>query len=162
MTRVENLVSLKLTNKEIATLQGHFKAISDLLKPHMVALTNEERRQMPKMSDKSVPFVEKALQYAKKYPELVPAFIDMSEMGIDVRAVETLNDLHQDAHRICGNLDDTRMLAGSEAYVAALAFYNSVKMGTKMNVPAAKQVYEDLKKRFEAQGQRREETPEAV
>ena len=46
--------------------------------------------------------------------------------------------------------------------MAALAFYNSVKMGTKMNVPAAKQVYEDLKKRFEAQGQRREETPETV
>ncbi len=35
-------------------------------------------------------------------------------------------------------------------------------MGTKMSVPAARQVYEDLKKRFEAQGQRREETPEAV
>lgn len=162
MTRVENLVSLKLTDKEVATLQGHFKAISDLLKPHVVALTNEERRQMPKMSDRSVPFVEKALQYAQKYPELVPPFINMSEMSIDVRAVETLNDLHQDAHRICGTLDDTRMLSGSEAYVAALAFYNSVKVGTKMNVPAARQIYEDLKKRFENQGQRREETPASV
>ena len=158
MTVLENLVSLKLSAKEVEKLQSHFQGISDILKPHVVALTNEERRQLPKMSDKSVPFVEKALQYAKKHPEFVPAFISLPEMTIDVQAVSTLNNLLQDAHRICGALDDTRMLAGSEAYVAALAFYNSVKVGVKMNVPAAKPIYDDLKKRFESQGQRREET----
>lgn len=162
MTVLENLVSLKLSEEEIVLLQNHFQGISDILKPHTVALTTDERRQLPKMSDRSVPFVEKALQYAQKHPELVPAFIDTTEMGVDVRAVNILNDLLQDAHRICGTLDDTRMLAGSEAYVAALAFYKSVKMGAKMNVPGARQIHEDLKKRFESQGQRREDTPESV
>lgn len=41
------------------------------------------------------------------------------------------------------------MLAGSEAYAAALSYYNSVKMASKLNVNGAKAIYEDLRKRFE-------------
>jgi hypothetical protein len=40
------------------------------------------------------------------------------------------------------------MLAGSEAYIAALAYYNSVKQAAKMNVPGARAIYDDLSKRF--------------
>jgi hypothetical protein len=40
-------------------------------------------------------------------------------------------------------------LAGSEAYVTALAYYNSVKLGAKLDVPNAKAVYSDLKIRFD-------------
>ncbi len=109
------------------------------------------------MSDKTEPFVDKSLQYAEKHAELVPAFVSVPEFKIDRQAVAVLKDLLQDARQICDTLDDTTMLAGSEAYVAALAIYNSVKMGTRMNVPAARPVYEDLKKRFETQGSRREE-----
>jgi len=50
---------------------------------------------------------------------------------------------------LCDNLPDTEMLSGSEAYVAALTYYNSVKQAAKMNVPSAKAIYEDLRKRFE-------------
>ena len=46
------------------------------------------------------------------------------------------------------SLVDTIMLCGSEAYKAALAYYNSVKQGAKMNVTAAASIYSDLKKRF--------------
>lgn len=45
-------------------------------------------------------------------------------------------------------LDDTMMLAGSEAYVAALAFYNAVKGVGRANVPGAALIYEDLRGRF--------------
>ena len=40
------------------------------------------------------------------------------------------------------------MMAGSEAYIASLSYYNSVKMAAKLNVPGAKPIYDDLKKRF--------------
>ncbi|MDR1115550.1 MAG: hypothetical protein LBL33_05285, partial [Tannerella sp.] len=44
--------------------------------------------------------------------------------------------------------DDTAMTSGSEAYQAALIFYNSVKMAARQDVPGAKAVYEELRKRF--------------
>jgi hypothetical protein len=41
------------------------------------------------------------------------------------------------------------MVAGSEAYLGALSYYNSVKYATKLNVADAKIIYEDLKQRFQ-------------
>jgi hypothetical protein len=40
------------------------------------------------------------------------------------------------------------MLAGSEAYVAALSYYNTVKLASQMDIPNSKTIYEDLKTRF--------------
>jgi hypothetical protein len=40
------------------------------------------------------------------------------------------------------------MTAGSEAYQAALIFYNSAKVAASQGIQGAKAVYEQLKKRF--------------
>lgn len=45
--------------------------------------------------------------------------------------------------------NDTIMMAGSEAYIAALMYYNSIKRVAAENVPGAKAIYDDLKVRFE-------------
>jgi hypothetical protein len=45
-------------------------------------------------------------------------------------------------------VDDTEMVAGSEAYQSALVFYNSVKMAARQDISGDKAVYEELKKRF--------------
>ena len=44
---------------------------------------------------------------------------------------------------------DTISCQRAEAYVVALGNYNSVKQAAKMDVPGAKGIYEDLRKRFE-------------
>ena len=51
--------------------------------------------------------------------------------------------------RLHDGLDDTTMEAGAESYANSLSYYNSVKQAAKMNVPGAKAIYDDLKKRFE-------------
>jgi hypothetical protein len=40
------------------------------------------------------------------------------------------------------------MVAGSEAYQAALVFYKSVKVAAAQDIPGAKAVYDELKTRF--------------
>jgi hypothetical protein len=45
-------------------------------------------------------------------------------------------------------LDDTTMEAGSEAFSAALVFYNAVKAAAKAGVPGMKVVADDLQARF--------------
>jgi hypothetical protein len=52
-------------------------------------------------------------------------------------------------------LDDTVMTAGSDAFHAALAFYNNVRRAAKQDVPGAKAIYEDLKARFPGGHRRR-------
>jgi hypothetical protein len=48
------------------------------------------------------------------------------------------------------------MIAGSEAYQAALVFYKSVKMAAAQDIPGTKAVYDELKIRFPG-GKRRTE-----
>jgi hypothetical protein len=71
------------------------------------------------------------------------------ELMIDVKAYSDLILVYREVDQLCTQLDDTVMMSGSEAYTAALAYYNSVKQAAKMNVPNAKSIYKDLKQRFE-------------
>jgi hypothetical protein len=45
-------------------------------------------------------------------------------------------------------LNDTMLVAGSEAYCAALAFYSSVKFASRMNQPGAEVISNELKRQF--------------
>lgn len=100
------------------------------------------------MSDKSVAFVVKNLEYTKTNPEFVPPFLSVTDMEADVNAIEQLRPLFKEIQQITDNLDDTLMLSGSEAFNAALLYYNNVKQAIKGNVPGAKTIYEDLSKRY--------------
>ncbi|MDR2093610.1 MAG: hypothetical protein LBP58_09925 [Azoarcus sp.] len=50
--------------------------------------------------------------------------------------------------RLTQMLDDTAMLAGSEAFQGALVFCNGLLAATKANVEGAKTLYAELKERF--------------
>ena len=65
-----------------------------------------------------------------------------------MNAVDMLTKLFRPLDQLNSLLKDSIMLSGSEAYVAALAFYNSVKQASKMNITGAIDIYSDLSKRF--------------
>ena len=148
MEALSNRISIQIPPEELEAALKKLEQVATALEPYLIALTADERRQIPKMSDGNAPFVEKALRYAKSQPDLSPAYLKVEEMDIDFKAVNDLAAVFQVVTRLGSALDDTIKLAGSEAWMAALAYYNSVKMGTKLNVPGAKPVYEDLRKRF--------------
>jgi len=100
------------------------------------------------MGDRTIPFVAKVIEYADAEPEFVPGYMDVPELKKDFQATETINQMYRPLVQIVSNLNDTLMLCGGEAYKAALQFYNYVKGAAKNNVPDAKVIYDDLKKRF--------------
>ncbi len=144
----ENTVSITLSDEQKTQVRTALDTLNTTLKPFLVALTPENRMELPKMSDRSTPFVSKALDYAQSQPELAPAYLNTAELMKDVDAVTVLTEFSRTLGQLNENIDDTIMLAGSEAYSAAHTFYNSVKQATKMNVPGAKTTYDDLKKSF--------------
>lgn len=145
----DNLVAVQLTAKEIEAAVKKLKELQTSLEGQLVALQPKQRQELPKMSDKTVSFVEKAINYAESRPEFVPFYLSVEEMKIDFQAVNDLKKILREAEQFCQLLNDTVTLSGSEAYTAALAYYNSVKQAASANVPHARPVYEDLRKRFE-------------
>ena len=58
-----------------------------------------------------------------------------------------LQNLERELAPVNEALTDSILLAGSEAYQAALLYYNNVKVAKKVNVPSATSVYDDLSAR---------------
>ena len=145
----ENVVSIQISPEDLKRVAAAFAEIDAVLKPYIIALKPEERKTMLKMGDKSVPFVEKVIEYIVSNPEFVPVYMDTKALNIDFQAVSDLNTMMRPAERIYTGLNDTILLSGSEAYNNALTYYNSVKEAAKKNVPNAKTIYDDLSKRFD-------------
>jgi hypothetical protein len=144
----DNSVAIQIPEADVAEINAAIETLKTKLQPYLIALTPEERRTLPKMSDKTIPFVDKALDYAENSPQFAPQYMNVPEMKVDVSAVHTLTGFFRPLEQLISGLDDTIMLSGSEAYVAALSYYNSVKLAAKMNIPDAKPIYDDLKERF--------------
>jgi hypothetical protein len=103
---------------------------------------------MPKMGEKTIGFVEKAYDFARQNPALVPPYLDVDAFGIDFGDAHGLWTLLNTIQQLEESVDDTEMVAGSEAYQAALVFYKSVKVAAAQDIPGAKAIYEELKTRF--------------
>jgi len=156
---MDNLISIDITPEDNEKIIAALKALEETLRPYLVTLTPDERRELPKMGDKTLPFVRKVFDYVESNQEFAPAFVEVAELKKDVTAVEKLTQFYRLLTQLIEGLNDSIMLAGSEAYVTALAYYNSVKQASKMNIPAAEPIYADLRTRF-PRGRRSTETTE--
>lgn len=144
----ENRVSISITPEDQAAINEAIQTLRTKLLPYLISLSPEERRTLPKISDKTIAFVTKVIGYVTTNPEFSPPYLSAPELKKDVEAVTLLRSFFTPLEQYTIGLDDTMMEAGSEAYVMALSYYNSVKQAAKMNVPVAKSIYEDLRERF--------------
>lgn len=145
---MENVISLQLSEEEKTQVKGHIDGLISILGPKLHTLVPEEKRDLPKMGDKTVAFVEKALEYGEQYPNYMPGFIDVPEAKIDFETVRLLRNVHTPLSRLANEIDDSMTLAGSEAYSAALSIYKVLKNAAAMGQPGAKEAANELKNRF--------------
>ena len=145
---MKNQVSIRISPDDLQKVITDVESLNTTLKPLLTSLTVEQRIELPKMGDGTEPFVEKALDYVNSNPEFAPPYVKAEEMAIDFKAVKELLSIYRPLYQLVQQLDDSIMLSGSEAYIGSLAYYNSVKMATRMSAPGAKAIYEDLQQRF--------------
>jgi hypothetical protein len=145
---MENKIKNSIPDQVITDVATKIAEASNLLKPYLIALTPTERKEIPKMSDGSLPFVQKCLDYCSSNPEFAPKFTNFNELKDDMKVYEQLLPIFRAVVQLEDKLNDTTMQAGAESYVASLSYYNSVKYAAKMNAPGAKAIAEDLSKRF--------------
>ena len=148
---MENRISVTISEEAQANILKAIEMINQNL-PVLINLSASDRHMLPKMGDKSVAFVNKNLEYAKQNPAIVPTFLDMVEFEKDCIAANSIKKVLIPLVQLTEKLDDTYVLAGSEAYTAALIFYNAVKGAAKAGVPGMKTIYDDLQSRFPGRG----------
>jgi hypothetical protein len=146
--KMENKHVIPIPPEVLAQAQANIEAAIASLTPYLLPLTAAERHGLPKMGDGSLGFVSKARDYAHQYPALCPSYLNIADFDIDMTDATGLRRLHVVAKQLSDGIDDTVMVAGSEAYQAALVFYKAVKAAAAQDISGAKEVYNDLKARF--------------
>jgi hypothetical protein len=114
--------SIKIPADIVSQVKSPVQQADTLLLPYVTSLTPAERRTIAKMGEKTLSFVEKAHEAAAENPNLVPPFLDMAAFDIDFADAHNLRSLLLLTQQLHENVDDTTMVAGSEAYQFALIF----------------------------------------
>jgi len=115
-------------------------------------LTVEEKSSLPKMGTFRDGMDEAFAMEMAAHPEMVPGFIDMTELASDRALRAQLRDVLQQIGAVCEAVNDTQTAAGVDVYMAYLSFYNNVKQAAKRNVTGADTVYNNLKRFFPQRG----------
>jgi hypothetical protein len=145
---MDNKINFSIPDEVIADVTSKLNDIVNQLRPYLIALTPTERTEIPKMSDGTLPFVQKCLSYCQSNPEFAPAFVDFDGLFADMKVYEQLTPIYRLIFQLENKLNDTTMEAGAESYVSSLAYYNAVKYAARMDAPGAKAIADDLSKRF--------------
>jgi hypothetical protein len=145
----ENRISYQIPAATMTGVVEQLNAILTALKDVLVFnLTADERQSLRIMGDKTLAFVQKSIEYAEANPSLCPTYLDLAEGRKDFELTHDLYTILQKINTLQRAVEDAMMVSGSEAYDAALVFYNSVKGASRVNVPGSEAVYNDLHQRF--------------
>jgi hypothetical protein len=145
---MNNIHNQSIPEEVLTLVNAKIAEIILALKPYTITLSPDERHSMLKVGDKSISFVDKTYEFTKTNPEFVPAFMNVDEFVIDLADTKGLVGTSSMVTQLSNAIEDTIMSAGSEAYYAALYYYKSVQQAADMNIPGAKAICEELKKRF--------------
>lgn len=146
---MSNYISAEIAQETIDKVTTDLADIKTNL-PFAIKLSPAVKQSIPKLEDTRTPFVTKCLFYARKEAKILPPFTDLDELENDLKLFNNLQNIAKEVDRLADMINDTRIAAGSDAYVAALSIYNSVKQAAKMNVPGTKAILDDLKTAFES------------
>lgn len=145
----ENRITYAIKPADKTAILKHIADIRQLLGGALAFnLDPSERQALAKMGDKSLAFVGKALDYATKNTALVPPYLDLAEANKDYALAADLREISRELGTLNQAVEDTLMVAGAEAYDAALIFHASVKGASRTNAAGSQAIYEDLVQRF--------------
>lgn len=148
-----NRISAALNDQDIAELRTLIASARSKL-PFMLGLTPTERRELPKLGDKTVGFDEKCRSYMSSHPEFIPPFISVDEVEKDRELRSRFLAFMPEFMMLAEHMDDTLTVLGSEILMADLAYYQNVREAARRGLPGAQQIYDDMRVRFPGAGTR--------
>ena len=145
----DNVRRVKRIHKDLLlNAQSKLDELIELLEPCLVSLTASERKLLDKIGSEYMEFLELSYEMVLGSPELFPASLKASSFGEKLSSAYELWVLINKIDNLRNNISDTKTLIGNHAMENALAFYNSVKIAARRDIPGARAMYEELKPAF--------------
>lgn len=123
----QNIITLDVTDAQYAEID----AALDIIEKHfagLMDLTQNERRGLLKMGDKSEAFCRQTLVLLAQNPGIVPPGLGLADVQGDLRHLDQLRIRTARVRKLLGRMDDSEMALGSDVMNAALHGYGLLKM----------------------------------
>lgn len=146
---LNNRLNVTATAAQVTAVKTAFQTILTNL-PFLVGLTTDERKSLLAIDVSNKAFTEDAINAGVNNPTLVPGYVSVAGMQNDLTLFAQLDELSGLANQLSERLEDTKLLAGSEAYNGALTLYRSFGTAADAGVSGADAIVTQLKKRFPA------------
>jgi len=152
----QNLVSLTLTNDQIATAMVALEQLEASL-PGLISVQPEDRKGLVFMGPRSETFCRQTLRVLDQNRQIVPPSLDLAGAQADLVAIDQLRPVLERLQRLLSRVDDTVSALGSDVMVTALEGYGQLKLS------GAAHGLDDLRKEVGTRWsrQRRSKTAEA-
>ena len=153
---IPNRISAAVLPENVQKAMDAFKEGFALLKPSLLeTLSKDDLDHLAKLGEASEPFVTKGLEFAAVNPDLVPTWVNVPESKKDFTYFEALRPVDTLLLQMWQQVSSSRMEAGAEALDAINDFYKSVQSAHNSGVKAATPIYEEMKKRYSKNGNRK-------
>ncbi|MDQ6623262.1 MAG: hypothetical protein M3Y86_07230 [Verrucomicrobiota bacterium] len=148
----QNLVAGTLTD---ANKQAVLTAIDTIRQklPFLVNLSDDERRSLPKMGDKSTAFVQKAYDFAQQNTDKLGADFGMDDYTEDRELETQMREIETALGQVSEEVSDTMLALRSDLMVRSNLVYAFMKVLGKAS-GAFDEMRKDMGLRFKGQGQK--------
>lgn len=146
-----NRLNISATAVQITAVKAALNTIATNL-PFLIGLTIDERISLPSIDVNNKAFTEDAINAGVNNAALIPSYVSVANMQSDMTLFNQLDEIKILTKQLLEKLEDTQLLAGSEAYVSALTLYKLFGSAADAGVPGADAIYEQLRGRFAGQG----------
>lgn len=148
---MQNLISLRFEPARLSVLD---EAIAVIRRDtaDFITLQPEQRRELPKMGDKSEVFVRETIDVLDTNPKIVPESLGLAHAKDDLAALDALRPRLRQLRQLVELMEDTEMALGSDLMSVALEGYALLKVAGKGE--ALKGAQRALSVRFKSQPRR--------
>ncbi|MFY0483449.1 hypothetical protein ACI6PS_12670 [Flavobacterium sp. PLA-1-15] len=146
-----NKINGTITPAQVINVKKALRDINDNL-TILVGLTKEERETLLGMDVDNKVFTEDAIQAALNNAEMLPGYVKMDYITNDLELFKQVDEVLPLFVQVTEKLMDTRLLAGSEAFMSGLMLYRLFVSAAQAGVPGADSIVAQLKPRFAGQG----------
>jgi hypothetical protein len=147
----ENRINAILTDANISEIKHNVEGILAQLPDG--SLTDDERSSFKSIDVNNKIFVEDTLnEIGISGAGIIPAFLNPEYIKNDFTLFEQLDAVESSITNVLRRVSDLKRIAGSEAYDYSLTVYRIYESANLAGIPGAKESYEKLKARFDAQG----------
>lgn len=155
---MNNIHNQSIPTEVLTEVKAKLEEAIALIKPHAIVLNADDRSSALKVGEKLFGFVTKTKGYTHTNPEFVPIYMNVADFEIDFQDANGNVEVTALMNQLKNYMDDTTLIARSEAYNAALFYYSSIQQGAAVNLPGAKAIYDDLKQYFAGRGPKASDT----